>query len=162
MEMWNGHVMKNWHHLCVFDTGCYIHIPKKFHKKFYNKSVFGRMIGYLNYQYGHQLYMPLLNKIVHLHIHFKLERICTSSVVKMGWTTQLWKMWLRICGRCSCGEKPKWHNVRVVTVWENLQGGDQGRVFEEHRKTNQHGQAASVHNNRGLHSSVSMHCYGWW
>jgi len=52
MEMWNGQVM-NLDHLRLFDRECYVYIPKQFQKKFYNKSVFGRMMGYLNDKYGY-------------------------------------------------------------------------------------------------------------
>ena len=44
MEMWNGHVIKKLDHLRVFGMECHVYIPKQFWKKFYNKSVFGRMI----------------------------------------------------------------------------------------------------------------------
>jgi hypothetical protein len=53
-------------------------------KKFDNKSVFGRMIGYLKDTDGYQVYVPCLNKIVHSQVYFKPERVCTSSVVEMG------------------------------------------------------------------------------
>jgi len=51
----------------------------------------------------------------------------------------------------------------VVKVGENFRG-DRGRVFEEHRTTNTHGQMAIVDDIRGLrvHSSVGTHSYCWW
>jgi len=74
MEMWNGQVMKNLDQLRVYGTECYVYIPKKFQKKFDNKSVFGRMIGYLIDKDGYQVYMPSCNKIVHSHVvYFKPE-----------------------------------------------------------------------------------------
>jgi len=63
-------VMKNLDHLCVFGTECHAYIPKMFQKKSENKSVFGQMIGYLNDRHGYQVYMPFLNKTVHLHVVF--------------------------------------------------------------------------------------------
>jgi hypothetical protein len=85
MEMWSGHMMKNLDHLCVFGTECFVYTPKQFRKKFNNKSVFGRIIGYMNGKDVYQVYVPSLKKIVHLHdIYFKPERVYTSSVVEMG------------------------------------------------------------------------------
>ena len=84
MVMWNCHVMKKLDHLRVFGTECYVYIPKQFRKKF-DKSLFGRMIGYLNDKDGYQFYMPSVKSIVHFHdVFFKLERVCTSSVVETG------------------------------------------------------------------------------
>jgi hypothetical protein len=68
----------------VFLTECYVYIPKELQNKFDNKSVFGRMIGYLKDKDGYQVYVPCLKKIVHSHVYFKPERVCTISVVKMG------------------------------------------------------------------------------
>jgi hypothetical protein len=76
METWNDHVMKNLDHLRVFGTECYVYIPEQFRQKFDNKSVFGRMIGYVNDKDGY--------KIVHSHICFQPEQVCTSSVVETG------------------------------------------------------------------------------
>ena len=82
MEMWHGHVMKNLDHLRVFGTEYYVYIPKQFPKKFDSKDVFGRMNSYLNDKDGSQVYVPSVNKIVHLHdVYFKPERVCTSLVV---------------------------------------------------------------------------------
>jgi hypothetical protein len=38
MEMWNGYMMKNLNHLCVFGTECHVYIPKQFQKKFDNNK----------------------------------------------------------------------------------------------------------------------------
>jgi len=100
MEMWNGHVIKNLDHLCVFGMECHVYIPKQFWKKFYNKSVFGRMISYLNDKDGYQVYVPSLNNIVHSRIYLKPERVFHSSVVETGLdnaavedvVAHLWKM----------------------------------------------------------------------
>jgi len=78
METWNGHVMKNLDHLRVFGTECYVYIPQQFQKKFDNKSMFGRMICYLNNKDGYQVYVPSRNKTVHSHVYFQPERVCTS------------------------------------------------------------------------------------
>jgi len=48
MEMWNGHMMKNLDHLCVFGVECFVYTSKQFQKIFDKKSAFGRFIGYLN------------------------------------------------------------------------------------------------------------------
>ena len=81
IEMWNGQVMKNLD-LRVLGTECYVYIPKQFRKKF-NKNVFGRMIGYLNYKDRYQVYVPSLK--MHSHdVYFKSERVCTSPVVETG------------------------------------------------------------------------------
>ena len=78
-------MMKNMDHLHVFGTECYVYIPKQFQKKSDNKSVSGRLIGYLNDKDGYHIYMPSLNKIVHLHVaYFKPERVCISSEVERG------------------------------------------------------------------------------
>jgi len=42
------------------------------------------MIGYRNDKDGFQVYVPSLKKIVHSHVHFKSERVFTSSVVETG------------------------------------------------------------------------------
>ena len=85
MEMWNGHMMKNLDHLCVFGVECFVYTPKQFQKIFDKKSAFGRLIGYLNDKDVYRVYMPSLKKIVHSHdIYFKPERVCTSSVVETG------------------------------------------------------------------------------
>jgi hypothetical protein len=42
------------------------------------------MIGYLKDKDGYQVYVPCLKTIVHLHVYFKPERVCNSSVVEMG------------------------------------------------------------------------------
>ena len=71
-----------------------------FWKKFDNKNVFGRMINYLNDKDGYQVYMPYLNKIVHLHdVYFKPERVGTGSVTQAGLENEVWKMWLRRKGK---------------------------------------------------------------
>jgi hypothetical protein len=84
MEMWKGHVLKNLTHLRVFGTECYVYIPQQFQKKFDNKSLFGRMIGYLNYKDGYQVYVQFPSKTVHSHVYLQPERVCTSSVVETG------------------------------------------------------------------------------
>jgi len=78
-------MMTNLDHLRVFGTECYVYIPKTFQKKSENKSVFGRMIGYLNDKDGYQVYMPSLNKTVHLHVvYFTPEWVCISSEIEVG------------------------------------------------------------------------------
>ena len=73
-----------------------------FGKKFDNKNVFGRMINYLNDKDGYQVYMPYLNKTVHLHdVYFKPERVGTSSVTEVGLENEVWKMWLQRKGKMT-------------------------------------------------------------
>jgi hypothetical protein len=72
MEMWFGHVMKNLDYLHMFGREWFVYTPKQFRKKFGKKSVFGRLIGYLNDKDMYQVYMPSLKKIVLSHdIYFK-------------------------------------------------------------------------------------------
>ena len=67
----------------MFGTECYVYIPEQFRKKFDNKSVLGRMIGYLNDKDRYSGYVPSPNKTVHSHV-FQPEQVCTSSVVETG------------------------------------------------------------------------------
>ena len=58
------------------------------------------MINYLNDKDGYQVYMPYLNKIVHLHdVYFKPEPFGTSSVTEAGLENEVWKMWLQRKGK---------------------------------------------------------------
>jgi hypothetical protein len=57
MEMWNGHMMKNLDHLCVFDVEYFVYTSKQFQKIFEKKSAFSQLIGYLNDKDVYQVYM---------------------------------------------------------------------------------------------------------
>ena len=60
-----------------------VHIPKQFRSKFYNKAVFGHMVGYVNEKYGYRVWVPSKNKIFCSHdVLFKSEAVCrTNSII---------------------------------------------------------------------------------
>lgn len=80
IELWFGKTMTDFQHLKVFGTDCYVHIPKQFRKKFDNKSILGKMVGYHNDKDGYKVYIPSKGKVVLSHdVYFKRERVCSTS-----------------------------------------------------------------------------------
>jgi hypothetical protein len=61
MEILNANMKKSFAHVRVF---CTVYNPKQSWKKL-DKSVLGRMFGYMNYKEWYQFYEQFLNKIVY-------------------------------------------------------------------------------------------------
>lgn len=89
-------------------------------------------------------------RIVHSYVYFKPEWDCTSSAVNMG------------LENAAVEKRQEDDTMSESSVRETPWGGDWRRVFQEHRTTNKHCQAANVDVIGRLHSFVSAHCYCWW
>jgi hypothetical protein len=102
----------------------------------------------MNDKDGYQV--PPLKKTMDSHdVYFKPERVCTKTVVESGLENAAVEV--------VVAEKDK----KLTHCRRNPRSRDRGRVFQEHRTNNTHGQAADVDEFRGIHSSIGTHCYYW-
>lgn len=83
LELWLKKKLDKLDHLKIFGTECYVHIPKQFRKKFDDKSILGRVIGYHNDKDGYHVYIPSQKKVVTSHdVFFRPETVCTTGPVQ--------------------------------------------------------------------------------